>query len=134
MSDIGGDDIDMNDDVLIACVDLAGRTGARGFEIGYTEDDPATWYAYCAYQGARVTVEGHPTPTTAALALAERLLKGALCRCRRPVTLSDARAFAGSLEGCRWRLMGNRWEPSCDARPFSRTEVDRIRRRKGGKA
>lgn len=124
--DIDGADIDLNDDVLIACVDLAGRTGAKGIEIGYTEEIPPRWYAFTTYRGARIMVQDYPTPTSAALALAERLLSGALCKCRRRVSLSDARAFAGPLEGCRWRLVGNRWEPGCDAAPFDRSGYDRV--------
>lgn len=126
--DMDGDDIDLNDDVLIACVDLAGRSGAEAIEVGFTEDIPPRWYATATYRGARIMVQDLPTPTTAALALAERLLRGALCRCRRRVALSDSRAFAGTLEGCRWRLVGNRWEPGCDAPPFNRSELDRVGR------
>lgn len=103
----------INDDVVIACADLVGRAGASGFEIGYLHDDvpveEAGWYAHAQYRGARITVEDHRSPTGAALALAERLLSGATCRCRKPVTLS------GGQPGCRWRLAGQRWEPGCDA-------------------
>lgn len=102
----------MNEDVVVACVDLIGRAGASGFEMGYLHDDvpieEAGWYAHAQYRGARITVEDHRSPTGAALALAERMLRGATCRCRQPVTLSDGG------EGCRWRLIGKRWEPSCD--------------------
>lgn len=103
----------INDDIVIACADLADRAGANGFEIGYLHDDvpveDAGWFAHAQYRGARITVEDHRSPTGAALALAERLLAGATCRCRQPVSLSDNR------DGCRWRLVGRRWEPSCDA-------------------
>ena len=99
----------INDDVVMACAQLIGRSGASGFEIGYLHDDvpveEAGWYAHAQFQGARITVQDHRSPTGAALALAERLLSGATCRCRRPVTLSDGQ------DGCRWRLVGNRWEP-----------------------
>lgn len=105
----------INDDVVIACADLVGRAGASGFEIGYLHDDvpaeEAGWYAHAQYRGARITAEDHRSPTGAALALAERLLSGATCRCRQPVTLSDGRP------GCRWRLVGQRWEPGCDVAP-----------------
>ena len=107
----------LNDDVVIACADLVGRAGASGFEIGYLRDnvpvEEAGWYAHATYQGARIIVQDHRSPTGAALALAERLLRGATCRCRQPVSLSDA------VTGCRWRLSGQRWEPSCDAAPVS---------------
>lgn len=100
-------------DAVDACADLLGRCGASGFEIGYLHDDvpveQAGWYAIAKFQGARITVEDHPSPTSAALTLAERLLHWAQCRCGRPVTLVD-----DQLESCRWTLRGKRWEPSCD--------------------
>lgn len=106
-----------SDDIVVACADLVGRAGASGFEIGYLHDDvpveEAGWYAHAQYKGARITVEDHQSPTAAALALAQRLLDGATCRCRRPVSLSDRR------DGCRWRLMGARWEPGCDVPPLT---------------
>jgi hypothetical protein len=107
---------DVNDDVVVATADLVARAGARIFELGHTGDDdsPAgsvTWHASAIYQGARLIVQGHASPSAACLALAERLLTGDTCRCRRPVTLSDTRP------GCRWQLVGQRWEPGCDAPP-----------------
>jgi hypothetical protein len=105
-----------NEDVVIACADLVGRCGASGFEIGYLHDgvpvEDAGWHASAQFRGARIMVEDHRSPTGAALALAERLLRGAACRCRQPVTLSDGKP------GCRWRLVGKRWEPGCDAEPI----------------
>lgn len=105
----------LHGDVVVACADLAGRCGARDFEIGHLHDDvpveEAGWFASVSFKGARINVDEHRSPTAAALALAERLLKGAICRCRKPVTLDDDKP------GCRWRLMGKRWEPGCDAPP-----------------
>lgn len=105
----------MSGDVIVACADLAGRAGASGFEIGYLRDDvpvqDAGWYAHVNYRGARLMVEEHRSPSAAALALAERILAGAQCRCRRPVTMDDSR------QGCRWRLSSKRWEPGCDVPP-----------------
>ncbi|WP_341719848.1 hypothetical protein QQG74_09180 [Micromonospora sp. FIMYZ51] len=108
----------MNDDMVIACADLVGRAGAAGFEIGYAGDEngpveEARWYAVATYQGARLISDEHRSPTAAALGLAERLLTGATCRCTSPVSLSDTRA------GCRWQLVGQRWEPGCDAAPVA---------------
>lgn len=106
----------INEDVVVACADLVGRAGASGFEIAYLHDDvpveEAGWYAVALFQGTRITVEDHRSPTAAALALAERMLAGAVCRCRKPVTLSDG------VEGCRWQLVGKRWEPGCDVEPL----------------
>jgi hypothetical protein len=105
----------MSGDVIVACADLAGRAGASGFEIGYLRDDvpheEAGWYAHANYRGTRIMVDEHRSPSAAALALAERILAGAECRCRRPVTMNDG------TPGCRWRLVGRRWEPGCDAPP-----------------
>lgn len=105
----------LNEDIVIACAALVDRAGASAFEIGYLHDDvpvdQAGWYAHAQYQGARIIAENHQSPTGAALALAERLLAGATCRCRRLVVLSDGG------DGCRWRLAGRRWEPGCDAPP-----------------
>jgi hypothetical protein len=107
----------MHVDAVVACADLVGRAGAKEFELGYLHDDvpieEAGWYAHAMYRGARITVDDHRSPTGAAMALAERLLSGgAMCRCAEPVTLSD------DQPGCRWRLMGQRWEPGCDVEPL----------------
>lgn len=103
----------MNGDVIVACADLIDRCGATEFEIGFLHDDvpaaEAGWYAHAKFKGGRLTVEDHASPSAAALALGERLLAGGRCRCGQPVTLDEDRP------GCRWRLMGKRWEPGCDA-------------------
>lgn len=102
----------LNGDAVVACADLVGRAGASGFELGYLHDDvpieQAGWYAHAQYRGARMTVEDRCSPSEAALALAERLLRGAACRCGLQVTLND------DVPGCRWRLQGKAWKPSCD--------------------
>ena len=101
-----------NDDIVKACADLVGRSGSSEFKIGHLNEDvpvaEANWYAHATFVGARIMVDGHTSPANAAFALAQRLLAGAVCRCRQPVTLSDARP------GCRWHLVGPRWEPGCD--------------------
>lgn len=103
----------MSTDTVEACADLTGRTGAQGFEIGYVHDDvpveEAGWCAHATFRGTRVQVQDHRSPSAAALALAERLLAGGQCRCGERVTLNDYQV------GCRWRLVGKRWEPGCDA-------------------
>lgn len=101
------------DDLIIACKNLVSRAGASAFEIGYLSDEPPhRWYAHAQYRNARITVEDHPTAALAVLALTYRLLRGALCRCGNPVALSDDHS------GCRWQLVGSRWEPGCDAPPI----------------
>jgi hypothetical protein len=111
-------------DPMLALAGLADRAGARDLRIAWTcphtpgEPDghhcpDITWDARASYQGARVQTDGHRTPNGAAIDLAERLLTGGTCRCGRPVALADG---AG---GCRWRLMGQRWQPGCDADPIT---------------
>lgn len=107
----------MNDDAVIACADLVGRAGASGFEIGYVRDDvpveEAGWYAVAFYRGACIQTDEHQSPTLAAMALSERLLSDATCRCGQPVTMSERKP------GCRWRLAGQAWEPGCNAAPIN---------------
>jgi hypothetical protein len=105
------------DDAFMACADLAVRAGASGFEFGYMNAEAesvedAQWWASASYKGAKLFVGDRKSPAEAGMALAERILQGGTCRCGEPVALSD------STQGCRWRLMGKRWEPSCDAPPI----------------
>lgn len=107
---------DMDQDALDAAVDLIGRTGARGFEIGYLHDDvpakEAGWYAHAQYQGTRLIAEDHPGPVEAAEALARRLLTGGTCtHCKGFITLSDRKQKRGKV--CRWTRQGARWERGC---------------------
>jgi hypothetical protein len=99
----------LDEDAVIACVDLAARTGAAQFEIGFASDDaPHQWYASARYRGARIMVKDQPGPVEAADAMARRLLDGARCtHCKRTVVLS------GTGLVCRWRRMGDRWERGC---------------------
>lgn len=107
----------MNADAVIACAALVGRSGATDFEIGYLHDDVpiehAAWYATAFYRGARLTADDHKSPTLAATALAERILRGATCRCGENVVLVDG------AEGCRWQLVGKNWKPGCDVPPLT---------------
>lgn len=116
-----------------ACADLAGRTGATGFEIGYLHDgvpaEEAGWYAHAQYRGTRITEEGRG-PVEACEGLAARLLSGAQCQhCKKLVTLSPLGAMARDvtlLNGktwtareqaaaglCHWQREGSRWERGC---------------------
>ena len=126
-------------DKVLACADLVGRAGARQFEIGFLNDRPPhRWYAHAQYRGARIQVENHDTCPDAAMALAEKLLTGAKCRCGRLVslrpdgaiafrkmTMADGTEWTGEQAAkagqCRWRLAGDRWEPSCPVPANRRT-------------
>lgn len=112
----------MHGDAVVACADLVNRAGASGFELGYIRDnvpiEEAGWYAHATYQGARIMVDEHRSPSAAALALAERILHGGRCKCGQPVTLAD------DQPGCRWQLMGKQWQPTCKAEPV-RVQAER---------
>lgn len=104
-------DLDDECDEVVAATDLARRSGATAVEWGHL-DRPGTWYVSVRYRGSRETVEGHVSPQEAATALAARILNGGGCKCGRPSTTDDTR------QGCRWRLVGRRWEPGCTAPPL----------------
>jgi hypothetical protein len=129
-------DPQLDNDVILATADLVGRTGATGFELGYLHEnvpvEEADWYAHAQLAGARITVEHQPSPTAAAQALAERILKGGKCKCGKLTTTSTDGAFAfldahttdgkrwGAKEAaqagqCLWRRVGKRWIPGCEA-------------------
>lgn len=103
-------------DIVVACADLVGRAGAVRFEIGYIHDDVPTehagWYAHAQYCGTRIIDQNESSPAAAAMGLAERILDGATCRCGQPVLV-----LTTDKVGCHWRLVGQRWEPGCDAPP-----------------
>lgn len=106
----------MNEDAVVAAVELAARGGARGVTFGFLHEgvpvEEAGWYMEASWQGTRLFVGDHRSPTTAALAFAERMLTRASCKCGQQITLSD------DAPGCRWRLMGKTWTPSCTAAPI----------------
>jgi hypothetical protein len=127
--------ITMDDDAMLAAVDLVGRTGATAFQLGYLHEnkpiEEAGWYAHAQYQGTRITEEDHRGPVEAAEALARRLLNGARCNgCGKLVALSGAGAFAYSdatltdgtrwnaedaakASQCRWTRFGQKWKAAC---------------------
>lgn len=125
---------DDDENAIVACADLVGRSGARKFEIGYLYDDvpaeKAGWYVHAQYTGARITASDQPSPVHAATELARKILTGAKCRCGRLVALSEDGAIAfddpvmadgsqwpvekaAAAGQCRWRLIGKIWTPSC---------------------
>lgn len=101
-----------------AAVELIGRTGGHGFEIGYRRDAPVNsaprWYARAQFCGGRTTTNNHD-PVAAAEAIAEHIARGIDCSsCGAAVALSCA--GAASTPGiCRWTRHGNRWVPGCES-------------------
>lgn len=127
----------MDEDALMAAVDLVRRTGAAGIEIGYLHDDvpveEAAWYAHAQYRGTRIICENQRSPVDAAEGLARQLLTGAKCmHCGRLVTLDLAGAYAHDavlLDGtswsaaqqvaagvCYWHRDGRVWRRGCEQR------------------
>lgn len=125
----------LDQDAIVAAVDLVRRSGATEFQVGYLHDDvpanEAGWYAHAQYKGARLTAEDHPGPVEATEALARRVLDGAQCsHCGGLVSLSDAGTWAHDstlVDGtpwtaeqaaetglCRWRRLGDRWARGCE--------------------
>lgn len=105
----------VDEDALVAGVNLVGRSGARQLEFGWLHDgvpiDQAAWWATATYRGAKVTVEGLAGPAEACEALARRILEGGECNhCHKAVTVGDGLA----LGTCRWLRQGPRWVRGCE--------------------
>lgn len=133
------DPLALDEDVLVATMDLIGRSGAKNTEIGWLNDpgEPAyekhgaQWWIKAQYKGARIITEDHPGPTEACEAIAQQILKGAKCKCGKLVALGAFGAFA-YFEGhmadgttwtaaeaaaagqCRWRRRGKKWRRDCE--------------------
>jgi hypothetical protein len=112
----------MDEDAVMACVELVGRTGAKDFEIGYLRDEEteghpvaiedAGWYAKCTVQGHILAAEEAQGPSEAADGLSRRILTGGQCtHCKQTITLKSG-------PGCRWRRMGSHWERGCIPEPL----------------
>lgn len=141
----------LDEDALTAAIDLARRTGAVEFEIGYLHDnvpaDKAAWWAKARYRGARIDVENHRGPVEAAEALARELLTGAKCNhCGGLVALSDDGAIAyervtmsdgtewtveqaRAAGQCRWTRTGRTWVMGC-RKPSKQSAFDRSQPRR----
>lgn len=116
--------VQLDEDALVAAVDLVGRSGATEFQIGYLHDGvpvaEAGWWAHARYRGARIVVEDFPDPVAAAEALARQLLTGAYCtHCGGETVLSGD---GTSPIQCRYRRVGKRWVRGCEGagRPGAR--------------
>jgi hypothetical protein len=109
----------LDQDALLAAVDVINRMGAIDFEVGHLDDTPrsedARWWARARWNGTKVAVEDHTGPDTAAEALAKRLMNGGQCtHCAGTITLgptSRAQRRAGKL--CAWTRQGVRWVRGC---------------------
>ena len=75
---------------FLATVELIRRTGARQFQIRYSDDeDPIVWMAIAGF-GGNWEAAGAMTPLLAVWRLAETLIDGGMCRhCARPAGISN---------------------------------------------
>lgn len=124
-------------DVIMACVDVVGRSGARDFEMGYLHErvpmNQAGWWARAQYRGYRMSVEG-AGPVDVAQKLTERVLRGAKCICGKLVALELESAFAyhevllrdgstwtardaAAAGQCLWQRNGAKYARGCQDRP-----------------
>lgn len=106
-----------DEDELEALAGLIERSGATEFEFGAMNEDATTiedaqWYGHARFKGVRVSTRTHTHPSGAIGELTMRMLKGAMCKCGQPVSVSDQTA------GCRWRRMGPQWKTGCTADPI----------------
>lgn len=121
-------------DYVHATTKLIEKSGASGFNIGYTDpENPhnSKWYVEAYYDGARIMVDNLESPWAAMLVITNRILTGAKCKCGRLVATNDEGAYALSnpvmADGesftvdqakaagmCRWRLVRDSWVPGCN--------------------
>jgi hypothetical protein len=80
----------IQDDKLVAVVDLLGRTGAKEFQIRYCEEEtPVVWIASARW-GEVWQAAGGMTPWSAVFRLAEATMDGGHCtHCNRMTAVDD---------------------------------------------
>ena len=106
---------DFDEPLLLAAVDMIGRTGAKNLEIGFDDDNEDLWYAQATYGKSKVIVEGFDNPVKATEALVRKLMHGGRCtHCGKMVTLEDG---MHSKRYCYYALVdingGKKWMRKC---------------------
>lgn len=81
---------DPKDPRFVAAIDLIHRTGSRGFQIRYDdEQDPVVWVAVGKW-GDTYEAAGAMTPLKAVMRLLEAAMDGGTCAyCTKPTAVSD---------------------------------------------
>jgi hypothetical protein len=82
---------DAQDPRMVAAIDLIGRSGARNFQIRYSDDvEPLVWVADAEWPPAGRLCGAGFTPTEAAMALLDSAVDGGLCaHCGKPSGVTD---------------------------------------------
>lgn len=104
-------------DVVDALRELCKDTGVTNLSMYYSgpRDQVAgtpEWGCAAILSGELVTVEGRHSPSEAALAMAEQLLRDSVCTlCNRRVALMPGPHL--TEPHCAWKLIGAKWTPGC---------------------
>ena len=106
---------------FVAGVDLIGRTGAKDFRVGWSDEDdgpPTVWYAVATYKRPPGTPKWTPgeaaaalDPVKAVLRLCEQLIDGGTCaHCGKPtIFVADTDTELLDLMGCVYA-----WDPELE--------------------
>lgn len=102
---------------MMAAIDAIARSGAKGFEVGYLDEDVpahlARWYATATYHGAKQSSQEHPDPASATEGLMAKLLVGGRCvACGQRITL-EGWAGDDKPKRCVWHRVRACWVPGC---------------------
>lgn len=78
-----------DEDKFLAGVKMIQRTGARQFQLRWSDDEePTIWFAVGIYDDGNAEADASLSPFRAVLRLCERLVDGGHCtHCRRPTGL-----------------------------------------------
>lgn len=73
-------------DLLIAAMEMIGRTGAEGIQVRYSDDpEPVVWMAIAGFKDGHYSCSAGITPLQAILKLCDELIDGGICRhCHKP--------------------------------------------------
>jgi hypothetical protein len=130
----------LDEDRMLAAVEVIGRAGATNFEVGYLDDEVpsemARWWASAKWRGTKVLVEDETGPDVAAEALAFKVIVPGQCvHCGRTITVrridDDGTPLIYTISGhplldedaieetgldalCVWNRRGRHWLRGCD--------------------
>lgn len=118
-------------DVVEALRGLCKDMGITTLTIRYTGDpttlaDSPAWNCEVILSGRSVLIENRHSPSEAALAMAEALLREAVCAlCNRRVALMPGPHLPEPY--CAWKLIGAEWTPGCSIETLISAVTDKVR-------